>query len=54
MKVILAGGIALVFLGVIYYLPLGTSLIKNKTLPKVTGIFLVVLGVYLIFRALTL
>ena len=47
-------GVFLIILGIIYYLPIGSFLLKTKSLRKAAGIILVLLGILLIFRALTL
>jgi len=54
MRIILAGGIVLVLVGLIHILPLGVQLINKKSLSRITGIIVCIAGVYLIFRALTL
>ena len=54
MNFLYKSGLILIFLGIIYYLPFGQRLIKNKALPQLTGLILIILGVYLIIRALTL
>lgn len=54
MQIILAGGIVLAFVGILYILPIGIIFINNKALSRITGSILLTLGIYLIFRALTL